>query len=83
MNKARKIIISVYVAVCFLIFLAIFILDARFNQLFLESFIWCQYDGNCSRFDSSLIEILFSSILSWIILAIPTFFIYKHWADKE
>lgn len=83
MNKVRKIIISIYVAVCFLIFIAILFWNARFNQLFLESFIWCQYDGNCNRFDSFVIEILLLSVSSWIILAIPTFFIYKHWADKK
>jgi len=83
MNKTQKIITSAYVAVCLLIFLAIFILDARFNQLFFESFIWCQYDGNCNKFDSFFIEILLLSILSWIILAIPTFFLYKHWANKK
>ncbi len=83
MNKARKIIISIYVVVCLLIFLAIFFWNARFNQLFFESFIWCKYDGNCSKFDSSLIGILLVGISSWVILAIPTFFLYKHWADKK
>lgn len=85
MNKVQKIIISisVYVVVCFLTFLAVFFWNASYNPIFLDAFLWWKHGINYSKFDSILSEMLSLSIIIWIILAIPTFSLYKHWADKK
>jgi len=83
MNKTQKIIISAYVATCFLIFLAFLLWYFKFNQLLLDAFLWGEYSGDYSNMDFLLWKMLFSDVLSWIILAIPTFFLYKHWANKK
>ena len=83
MNKIRKIIISVYIAVCFLIFLALLLWYFKFNQFLLDAFLWGKYSGDYSNMDFLLYKMLFSDILSWIILAVPTIFLYKHWGDNK
>jgi len=83
MNKAQKIILSVYVAVCFLIFVAIFFWNAFFNPIFVDAFIWWKYGTNYGKFNSILNEILLLSTLIWIISAIPTYFIFKNWTDNK
>jgi len=83
MNKARKIVISVYVAVCFLVFLAFLLWYFKFNQLLLDAFIWGEYSGDYSSMDFLLRKMLFLDVLSWIVLAIPAFIFYVILGDKS
>ena len=83
MNKAQKIIIATYVSVCFLISLVFFIWYFKFNQNLLNAFLYGEYSGDYSRMDFILSKILILDLSSWVILAIPTFLIYKHWVNEK
>lgn len=72
MNKAQKIILSVYITSGFITYLYVFIHDA----------------GGCSNktafFQSCAISnLLLLPVLICIIYGIPTFFLYKVWKDKK
>jgi hypothetical protein len=83
MNKSQKITISIYVSACFLIFLAFLLWYFKFTQLMLNALLWGKITKDYSSMDFFLKKMLFSDVLSWMILAIPTFFLYKHRADKK